>query len=357
MKLQFRQLVLQPTTLCNLDCQYCYLPERNRNQRMPVLVAERIADSLSQLPDGVTVSWHAGEPLSTGFRHFSALLGAFAPLNRSRRIAHVIQTNATLLDEHWIRLLKSHDVAIGVSIDGPGLRNRNRVDWRGRPAFERAMQGIGLLRANRIDFTAIAVVDADSLTAAHEIYAFFVELGCASLGLNFEEQVGTHTRRLNDSSGVRRFWSELFAAWRANPAIDVREFSQLLSWMHSVSEGRKTDPDEVEIFPCIAHNGDVALLSPEFLGARSDRYSNFVVGNILHESLAEIIARCQSVAYVSDYLHGVDRCRVICPYFSACGGVSAANKFFETGSTDATETTYCINSTQEPLNALLAHLN
>jgi uncharacterized protein len=31
-------VVLQPTTLCNLDCPYCYLPFRKKRLEMPVEV-------------------------------------------------------------------------------------------------------------------------------------------------------------------------------------------------------------------------------------------------------------------------------------------------------------------------------
>lgn len=323
---------------------------------MSASIAERIADSLAQMPNAVTVSWHAGEPLSTGFQHFSTLLRVFEPLNRAGRIAHIIQTNATLLDDRWIHLLREHDVAIGVSIDGPDICNRNRVDWHGEPTFGRAMHGINLLRASQTEFTAIAVIDSASLTSAKEIYAFFVELGCTSLGFNFEEEVGCHRERLNDHSGVMRFWSELFAVWRDNPAVEIREFRQLLSWMQSISENRNSVPSRTELLPCVAHNGDVSLLSPEFIGTPSARYADFVVGSILRDSLGEILFNAPSVSYVTDYLRGVERCRAGCQYFAACGGLSAANKFFETGSTDATETAYCINSTQEPVNAILENL-
>ena len=35
-------VIMQPTTLCNLDCHYCYLPHRALDRRMPVAVAEAV---------------------------------------------------------------------------------------------------------------------------------------------------------------------------------------------------------------------------------------------------------------------------------------------------------------------------
>ncbi|MBX7268664.1 hypothetical protein KIF24_23340 [Micromonospora sp. Llam7] len=36
---RFHTLVLQPTSFCNLDCTYCYLPDRRSRRLMSVPVA------------------------------------------------------------------------------------------------------------------------------------------------------------------------------------------------------------------------------------------------------------------------------------------------------------------------------
>ena len=38
----FHTLITQPTTLCNLDCAYCYLPDRKRS-RAPAKSCGRLA--------------------------------------------------------------------------------------------------------------------------------------------------------------------------------------------------------------------------------------------------------------------------------------------------------------------------
>ena len=43
-----RLLILQPTPFCNLDCDYCYLPNRDDTRRMSIatvrLAAQRLVD-------------------------------------------------------------------------------------------------------------------------------------------------------------------------------------------------------------------------------------------------------------------------------------------------------------------------
>jgi uncharacterized protein len=62
-------VIMQPTTLCNLDCSYCYLPHRAHDRRMAPAVAEATAATVNtwaaQAPR-FSVVWHGGEPLAAG---------------------------------------------------------------------------------------------------------------------------------------------------------------------------------------------------------------------------------------------------------------------------------------------------
>jgi len=58
-------VVVQSTSLCNLDCDYCYLPDRQRRrifdlELLPLLL-ERILESPFSGPH-ISLVWHAGEP-------------------------------------------------------------------------------------------------------------------------------------------------------------------------------------------------------------------------------------------------------------------------------------------------------
>ena len=59
-------LVLQPTPFCNLDCAYCYLPDRDSKRRMSDATLNRVFQfvfSSGIVEQGFTVVWHAGEPM------------------------------------------------------------------------------------------------------------------------------------------------------------------------------------------------------------------------------------------------------------------------------------------------------
>src|SRR5689334_10605581 len=64
-----RLLVMQPTSFCNLDCSYCYLPDRHKLNRMSFETVDAVFTDLMTAPflgRRLSVVWHAGEPLAVG---------------------------------------------------------------------------------------------------------------------------------------------------------------------------------------------------------------------------------------------------------------------------------------------------
>jgi uncharacterized protein len=70
------------------------------------------------------------------------LQAAAAPV----RIQWSIQTNGTLLTTEICEVLEHHRVLVGISLDGSERQNRRRIDHRGRPSWQRVMDGIRLIR-------------------------------------------------------------------------------------------------------------------------------------------------------------------------------------------------------------------
>ena len=350
-------VIMQPTTLCNLDCQYCYLPDRAHDRRMPVSVARAVAATVNDWAtkaERFSVVWHGGEPLAAGREHLGALMAPFAG------VEHHVQTNATLIDDAWCDFLIEHDVRIGVSIDGPRQVTAQRVLRGGNPAYDRIVKGIDTLRRRGLSFAALCVVSDPRPGLAEQLYGYFGELGCTVLGLNIEEQEGVN-RRLNahDGDAVRAFWAELTAAWRRDPRIEVREVEWALRYAGAALAGdsdgllpRRHDP-----IPTIAEDGRVVLLSPELAGFDSPAYGDFTSGSVLTTSLAEIVqtAAERPQGWIAEYLSGVESCRSECAYFGFCGGAHAANRFFEHGRFDGTQTRHCRNSKIFLLEGVLDH--
>ncbi|HSO34998.1 MAG TPA: radical SAM protein [Labilithrix sp.] len=348
----FNEVVVQPTSLCNLNCSYCYVPFRDEDRRMQPAVMERLAESLAALPRHdapIYVLWHSGEPLAVGVKHMESLFAPLRALREQGKIAHRIQTNATLIDERWCDFFVEHNCELAVSLDGPPAANARRVSWSGAPSFDKTIRGIERLKAIGCEVALLAVVTEDQLDQAASLYRFFADLGCVRLGINLEERVGINlTRKMITSDRVSAFWAELHAAWVANPVIEIRELRLFADWWDATG-GKAPPPEEQPTYrsnylPTVGYDGNVVFLSTELLQCHAGKYEKFEIGNILTESLDDLVKKAKKANYVLDFLAGVDACKASCPHYSFCGGGFATNKFFELGTMAGTETLACRNS-------------
>ncbi|MCX4792302.1 radical SAM protein [Streptomyces sp. NBC_01221] len=331
-------LVVQPTTWCNLDCQYCYLPFRKLKHQMSPDVAEALAQAVAQFDDSghpVGVVWHGGEPLAVGQQNFQALLAPFEGLRRAGRVHHYVQTNATLITETWCELLAAYDVRVGVSIDGPAALNAERVDLRGKPAFDRILRGITQLREHGIPFSVISVVGALGIAMPEELLEFLASLGGHSVGFNIEEIEGVNTDRQPPTAvQAEEFWRRTLTWSSEHPgAPAVREVERLAEYLQLIRSGQRAawERRRLDPIPTVSSKGDVVLLSPELADTAAPEYGDFVAGNILEQPLAEILRGAHRLRYVRDFLTGLDGCEAECEFFDFCRGAQAGNRYFENG--------------------------
>ncbi len=350
-------VVMQPTTLCNLDCSYCYLPLRADDRRMSPAVARAVAADVNRWAgqQRFSVVWHGGEPMAAGREQLARLMAPFAP-----GVEHHMQTNATLIDDAWCDFFREQQVRVSVSVDGPEQDNQARRDRGGHGRYQIIMKGIEALRRNGLTFAALCVVSDPGPGVATRLYEFFLELGCDVLGINIEEREGVNTREnRHDAGAVRAFWSELTAAWRIAPRIHVREIEWTLRYVAAVLDGTTSDllPRQLDPIPTIGYDGSVVLLSPELAGFNDGRYGDFSSGNVLTTPLADLLLAPQRTRWVAEFVEGVEACRATCPYFGFCGGGHAANRYFEHGRFDGTETEHCHNSKINLLEGVLEHVS
>ncbi|WP_433373816.1 cyclophane-forming radical SAM peptide maturase AmcB [Streptosporangium sp. CA-115845] len=351
--------MLQPTTLCNLDCVYCYLPFRRLSNEMSPEVAQAVADSAADLPGSsgrLDIVWHGGEPLTLGRRKFEELLAPFEELRQAGRIQHSVQTNATLIDDEWCDLLARYQFRVGVSIDGPAALNARRVDLRGQPAFDRIVRGIGRLRDHGIRFSLIAVVGTEGIEQPESLLDFLTDLGPHTIGLNVEEMEGVNDRRCGITQDqAERFWQGVLD-WRGardgGPAL--RELERLADYLHLARSGQRDEWCRygLDPIPTVSVDGDVVLMSPELAGISDDAYGNFLAGNVCSQSIASMLAHAHRLRYVREFMAGLRRCEAECEFWDFCRGAQACNRYFENGSFATTETDYCRLTRQALITAL-----
>lgn len=361
-------LVVQPTPFCNLDCAYCYLPDRANKERISQATLERAFDWVfeSGLARGpFTVVWHAGEPMVLPPSFYSAAIDTLERRNTAGvAVAHALQTNATLVDDAWCDFIRERQIRIGVSVDGPAfLHDRTRRTRSGRGTHARVLDGMARLRERGIGFHVISVLTDFALDYPDEIYDFYVEHEIHEVGFNVEEIEGP-----NDTSTLsgavseprfRRFLSRFFElACRPTYPLRVREFDSMIA---ALLHGGAADPPPAQenhpfAIVSIDHRGNLTTFSPELLGLSAARYGEFALGNVATESLGDVLRSERYRAIAGDVAAGVAHCRASCDYFPYCGGGAPANKVFENGGFDSTETMFCRLTRQAMLDVVLDKL-
>lgn len=345
--------VLQPTPFCNLDCSYCYLPDRRATDRMTFDTLEAAgrwlyASGLVRRP--YTVLWHAGEPLVVPAAFYDE---AFDRLDRHAAggppVGHCFQTNATLLTPAWCEFLQRRGVHVGVSVDGPAfLHDRRRKTRQGGGTLDRVLRGMALLREHDVPFDVITVLTADSLDYPDELFDFYREHGVRAVGFNVEEIEGPNTTSsllgVEIDARYRRFLARFIdLATAFDSPLSVREVDTSLGAIHHVRYGPGSRVQENQPFAIVNVDwaGNYSTYSPELLGLASDRYGEFALGNVHRDPFEAVVASERFLRMEADVAAGVARCRATCEYFPYCGGGPPGNKYFENGTFDSAETLSC----------------
>ncbi|MBP2326289.1 uncharacterized protein JOF56_006674 [Kibdelosporangium banguiense] len=102
-------------------------------------VAQRIGEHVrTHRQAAVDVVLHGGEPLLAGHDKIEHLLAAVhRAVGSSARIRFVVQTNAVLIDDRYLRLFAEWDTRIGVSLDGDAAaHDRHRRSLAGAGTYQ-----------------------------------------------------------------------------------------------------------------------------------------------------------------------------------------------------------------------------
>lgn len=363
---QTKLIVVQPTPFCNIDCSYCYLPDRSSSVRMSPELAEQMFARLFALPtvrDRVTVVWHAGEPLAMPIRAFEQLVqAAIRATPPGLFVKFSLQTNGTLISKEWCELFEKYNFFVGVSIDGPQhLNDRYRLARNGASTYAASIRGLNLLRQSRLPFHVITVLTTYSLDCAEELFEFYKAHGVYQVGFNVEEREGGHDlSSMGSSLELARYRDFLrkfvLLAKSSTFEINIRELESTLGSIEAWAPDCTVLNDQVNPFAIISMDvkGNVSTFSPELLGSSHERHPSFTIGNILTDSFADLCASQNFQAIWNEIRRGVEACKASCRYFGVCGGGAPSNKLFENGTFASTETFFCRYSTMIPTDLVLS---
>ncbi len=178
------------SSLCNLNCKYCYYLEKNnlykdtsstRRYVMDDDTLERFTRDYinAQTMAEILFTWHGGEPLMRPLSFYKKALEFQKKYGGGHLIDNSIQTNGTLLTDEWCRFFKENNWLVGLSIDGPqDFHDKYRRTRQGGPSFRKVMHGIELLNKHGVEWNAMAVVNDYNADYPVEFYNFFKAIGC-----------------------------------------------------------------------------------------------------------------------------------------------------------------------------------
>ena len=334
---------------CNLACKYCYYLEKNnlyQNSHRHLMSDEMLEQFTREYIEAQTMpqvlfTWHGGEPLMRSIDFYKKALALQKKYAHGKQIDNVIQTNGTLLTDEWCEFFAQNHWLVGISIDGPQeYHDHYRVTPAGKPSWEKVMQGIQLLKKHRVEWNAMAVVNAYNAEHPLEFYHFFRDNGCQYLqftpiverltehedGRTLASLADDREIPLADASVTPQQWSNflctIFDDWVRHDVgktfVEIFDCT-LANWM-GVLPGICAYSKECGHAGVMEHNGDVYSCD-HFV------FPEYKLGNIREQSLIDMLYGEKQQAFSRLKHTSLPRQCKECDMEFACHGECPKNRF------------------------------
>ena len=334
---------------CNLACKYCYYLEKNnlyQNSHRHLMSDEMLEQFTREYIEAQTMpqvlfTWHGGEPLMRSIDFYKKALALQKKYAHGKQIDNVIQTNGTLLTDEWCEFFAQNHWLGGISIDGPQeYHDHYRVTPAGKPSWEKVMQGIQLLKKHRVEWNAMAVVNAYNAEHPLEFYHFFRDNGCQYLqftpiverltehedGRTLASLADDREIPLADASVTPQQWGNflctIFDDWVRHDVgktfVEIFDCT-LANWM-GVLPGICAYSKECGHAGVMEHNGDVYSCD-HFV------FPEYKLGNIREQSLIDMLYGEKQQAFSRLKHTSLPRQCKECDMEFACHGECPKNRF------------------------------
>ena len=334
---------------CNLACKYCYYLEKNnlyQNSHRHLMSDDMLEQFTREYIEAQTMpqvlfTWHGGEPLMRSIDFYKKALALQKKYAHGKQIDNVIQTNGILLTDEWCEFFAKNHWLVGISIDGPQeYHDHYRVTPAGKPSWEKVMQGISLLKKHRVEWNAMAVVNAYNAEHPLEFYHFFRDNGCQYLqftpiverltehedGRTLASLADDREIPLADASVTPQQWGNflctIFDDWVRHDVgkmfVEIFDCT-LANWM-GVLPGICAYSKECGHAGVMEHNGDVYSCD-HFV------FPEYKLGNIREQSLIDMLYGEKQQAFSRLKHTSLPRQCKECDMEFACHGECPKNRF------------------------------
>ncbi len=306
-----------PTERCNLNCTYCYIPEKMRRKgqhmsREKLLAALEILERYfrTTVPKGSLpqIIFHGAEPLLNRDAVFAGIA------EYSGRFRFGVQTNATLLDDSAVAFLRDHEVSVGISLDAPTapIADRTRVTWEGRGVYRQVTEAMARLKSYP-SWSVISTVTSENMRHLPKLVEFLHEHEVPTCLINILRCTLPRSRSVkpDDASAAKHFLRALDRSLelyeQTGRKLIVGNFANILLAIIAPAARRLM----CDISPCgggrcffaLAPGGDLFPCS-EFIGV--DRFCG---GNLFRDEIPAVLESEPFRLVTGRRIEEIDPCR------------------------------------------------
>jgi uncharacterized protein len=237
-------IVLKVASLCNLNCNYCYLYQHGDKSYLsrPEFITDEVFDQLldrmaeycDRRPAHVlSITFHGGEPTLIGADWIDRAAARAQERLGSRLSKLVLQTNGVLLDDKWLNVVSRRDLLISISLDGPQhIHDRTRVNHGGRGSYLATARALRRVMDRGITPNILCVVNPEM--SGVQTYRHFRSLGIRSMNFLLPDITHDNRARVYDhpsSTPVADYLIPIFDEWfgEDDPDIRVSIFHELIT--------------------------------------------------------------------------------------------------------------------------------
>ncbi len=332
-----------PTERCNMNCTYCYIPEKMRRDGKHMSEAKLLAalGSLKEffrktVPKGARpqIIFHGAEPLLNREAVFAGIEAY------GKDFLFGVQTNATLLDDAAVEFLTSRNVSIGISLDAPTARiaDRTRKNWEGQGIFRQVIAAMKRLNGYE-GWSVICTVTSANLRHLTGLVDFFHEQEVPTCLMNILRCTLPPSRSLKpgDAEAAKYFLAALDRTYelyrQTGRRLTVGNFANILLAIIAPAARRLM----CDISPCgggrcffaLAPNGDMFPCS-EFIGI--DRFRG---GNLFKDNISAVLESEPFGLVTGRKVEDIEPCRR-CAIRHFCGSPCPAEAYEMNGGMNRT---------------------
>lgn len=171
------------TDVCNLDCEYCYVKQRNNT--MSWRTAKGTVDWIVSLPQEEKIlCFMGGEPLVKW-----DLVKRITEYGKSKGLKRFnLCTNLTLIDQKKLDYLIQNDFKLMLSLDGIAeSQNQGREYHGGQGSFESTNKAVNLIvpQKNELNFIIQMTITPFNVEYLSKSFNYILQKGLANTTINF----------------------------------------------------------------------------------------------------------------------------------------------------------------------------